>query len=193
MPRIVGKSGSIYLAAFSFNGTFPATAFHIGDVFNWELEIIQALVPCGIKGQSHEDYAVGEVTSRVTGERFVQNVAQSTVPPYASLMTQKITDLAPYTGVQGSGTQPALYGHNVQLPRTAIDSSGTTPGPYSGQTVAFQLWAIDDQTFGTGVAPIAGAVIKGEGFLQRVTHKNPRPMDSEQFEITCITMPVVVN
>lgn len=182
MPRIVGKSGSIYLASY-VTQAFPSILTHIGDVFNWELEVIQELVECGIKGQTHEDYAPGKVTSRVTGERFVQNLALSgNDPPYASVLTQLITDLAPYTG-----TQAGLYAHALQAARTA------GPGPFAGQTVVYQLWAIDDQTFGTGVTPIAGAVIKGEGFLQRVTHKNPRPMDSEQFEITGTKMPLVVN
>lgn len=64
MPRLVGKQGAVYIG-----GT--GTGQKIADIYNWTLEVNVEVAECGRKGETHQKYAVGATTSRVTAERYV--------------------------------------------------------------------------------------------------------------------------
>ncbi len=151
--RIAGFQGAVYFGSNK-----------ILDIFDWTLEANQEVVPCGIKGEVHEQYVAGMVTSRITAQRFVTDVATNLV--------------ASPTNEQGG----SVFGQNLGL---NIPASANSPH-WTGLQVNFTLWSVDSVT-------TSGFHITGTGFITRVTANNPRGSVTEALEIQSNAMPVWSN
>lgn len=155
--RYAGFEGAVYLAS---GGSIPGN--RITWIFNWSLEVVQETQECAIKGDRHDTYESGGVSSRVTAERFMGDVATGGFPYSGpSAITKRIVTNAP------PGTLTMI----------------------NGVTVVFYLYGINKAL--TADAPAAGAYIHGEGLLVRTQIQNPRGGATEQFEIQSIVMPTI--
>lgn len=154
--RLAGFQGAIYLGGIK-----------ILDIFDWNLECTQEVVPCGIKGEVHERYAAGMVTCRLTAQRFVTDVA---------------TTLNDGTTTPANAHGGSVFGQNLNA---NIPASGNSPS-WQGKSVTFNLYTISGTTN-------QGFFITGEGFITRVTAANPRGAATEAFELQSDKMPTWTN
>lgn len=159
--RMAGFRGAVYLG-----GTAAASGVKILDIFDWTLEAVQEVVPCPIKGEVHDRNAAGGVTSRVTAQRFVTDVA---------------LDLA-NAGTPVNAQGGSVFGRSLF---SNIPATGNTP-KWQGLSVKYSLYTLDATTN-------QGFFITGEGFISRITANNPRGAATEALEIVGDTMPVWSN
>jgi len=106
MPRLAGKQGSVYLGANK-----------ISDIYNITFEIELDLAEAGVKLETHEVYAAGRMTSRLSGERYITDTA---------------TDISGNPEVGGS-----VWGKNIVA---NVPASGNN---YVGATVLWTFHTID--------------------------------------------------
>lgn len=157
--RYAGFEGAVYLT------TGGSTAGNrITWIFNWSLEVMQETQECAIKGEVHDTYEGGGVSTRVTAERFMGDTLTG--------------------GFNFSGPSPITKKIVANAP------VGTTTNIKVG-TVAFYLYGINKAL--TVDTPAAGAYIQGTGILVRTQIQNPRGGATEQFEIQCSVMPTITQ
>lgn len=157
--RMAGFRGAVYLG-----GTAAASGIKILDIFDWTLEAVQEVVPCPIKGEVHDRNAAGGVTSRITAQRYVTDVALN------------LNAAGPPANAQGGSVFGSALGSN-------IPASGAS---WKGVSVKYSLYTNDAVTN-------QGFFITGEGFISRITANNPRGMASEVLEIVGDIMPTWSN
>lgn len=102
--RITGKYGRVYLD----NG---GGSNQILDIFNWQWEIGAEMLPCSIKNESFERYAVGVGTGRIRAERYITTKAT---------MSQNI----PTTIQNGQQVQFVLWLVNASATYSTISGQG---------------------------------------------------------------------
>jgi hypothetical protein len=153
--RLAGFRGSVYFGSNK-----------ILDIFDWTLEIQQEVAMAAIKGEVHNNYAAGGVTSRVTAQRFSTDV------------TTDLSNSGPPTNEQGG----SVFAQNLVAD---VPAAGNTPS-WSGKTVTFTLYSVD-------TVSTQGFKVTGEGFITRVNQNNPRGTVTEAFELQCTIMPTFAN